>query len=171
MFGLPNTQSQYVDDGKITTITSGLFADLNDDVKMDMADIVVRGEIVGKTTEVGYLDADRGIVKVFSVYEIEPTKFIKGEADGNLIVKVLGGETDLYRTISNYMPLENTNEVFMHLTLSDDETYYNVFSGVDTTYLVEQGVAKNVKNHYISEQQILDDYDKLVKKVELSNEK
>ncbi len=163
IYGIENQSPQY-NDGKLTTVSTGFPAVISDEEQMRLSDIVVRGKIIDVQKEVGYLDADRGIVKVYSVYTLEPQKFIKGNAEGNLIVKVLGGETENYRTIAEYMELANEDRVFMHLTLSDDGTHYNVFGGVYTTYLLENGIARNSQLHHLFEAQLERSLEDLAKK-------
>lgn len=150
---------------KHTTIASGLRANLSPLELAEMADVIVQGKIVNVETQVHEKDKERGIILVYSIIELEPIKFFKGKSSGNLFIKQLGGETADYRTVSEYLSLKANDVVMMHLTLDDEGVYFNPFSGTTTTYLLENGIAKN---YYpldldISEDKLVSDYNKLVK--------
>jgi hypothetical protein len=159
VFGVMQSQPGYVDDGKITTMHGGLMAELTPLEMADRADIIVKAKIVGVDYEADTTKLERGVVKVYSIYEIAPISFIKGNAEGNLFVKVTGGETEKYRTISDNLVLKNNDEVLMHLTVSDDGApYYNSYGDRINTYVISDGIGKNARQQYVSETQLVNDY-------------
>ncbi len=160
-FGIMENQPQ-LEDGKLISMASGLRANLSPLELADRADLIIKGTVVNLSTEVDDTEIERGIVVVHTIAEVQPTLFIKGQAEGNLLVRYIGGETDDYKTFSEYLTLKNNDDVLMHLTVADDGETYNVFSGTTTTFVITDGKGKNAHQEYVSESELIKSYSDLV---------
>ncbi len=165
VLALAVSYTPYFADGKIVSVSTGLYANIPPEEVMRLADVVVIGKVVGVDTEVYWADRNRGVFEVYTMYEIEPEEFVKGHSDRNLIVRVMGGETDEYKTVdeNNNMFLKDGDRAIMHLGYFEEGMLYLPVGWVFNTYLIgDDGIAGNARNKRISLEQLEDNYDKIL---------
>ena len=112
------------------------------------AELVVKGKLVGYTTELQYSDNDLSKPMVFTNWELEPKKFLKGSSNENpIIVKTLGGEYNNIRHIEKSSFLEEGNNVILFLTVDPDSIYGDSYyiTGISSGHykIFDDGKVKN----------------------------
>ena len=112
------------------------------------AEIIVKGTVVGQSTELQYRDGDLAKPMVFTNWELKPEKFLKGTSETNLIVvKTLGGEYGNITHDATSTLLEKDENVILFLSTDEEsifgDSYY--IAGVSSGHykVLDDGKVQN----------------------------
>jgi len=133
-------------DGKVVTASHGLFMNSTFEERVDASVLIVRGNIVGANVTTEPTSSGRWD-NAFTYWEIEPITMLKGESDGNILYKRLGGETESHVTLVEGLDFAVGDEVIFYMDINHQGDYYPV-AGIYTTWQLSNGIAKS----YVAEE-------------------
>lgn len=154
-------------DGKITSIVHGTIVNLTDIQLVELADLILLGDVKSVKLVEEKDNPTAQYNMVISYIEIKPTEILKGipvlNEDGNVILRVPGGETENYRTEYEFLLLSKDDHVFMYLGSYEGETStYIPTDGVGKTYVIRDNEAMNYHSELINLDDLLNKHKKLI---------
>lgn len=163
------------EDGKITSRVYGIHGNESPTQLVELADLILLGD-VKSVSVVEEKDYDTARWKmVFTYYEIEPTEILKGtpilNENGYVLLRIAGGDTEDYGTISEHLRFSENDHMFMYLAFHDEESpRYIPVGGIDTSHIIRGDEAmKYVHPHgreIVDTSDMLDEHKKIIESLE-----
>jgi len=140
-----------------------------------LTDLILLGD-VKSVSVVEEKDYDTARWKmVFTYYEIEPTEVLKGtpilNENGYVLLRITGGDTEDYETVSDGLRFSENDYVFMYLAFHDDEESPIYIPTSESTMFIVRGdeAMKYVSPHgseIVDTSDMLDEHKALIESLE-----
>ena len=163
------------EDGKITSRVYGIHGNESPIQLVELADLILLGD-VKSVSVVEEEDYDTARWKmVFTYYEIEPTEILKGtpilNENGYVLLRISGGETEDYETVSDGLRFSENDHVFMYLGFHDDDENPIYIPTSESTMFIVRGdeAMKYVPPHgseILDTSDMLDEHKALIESLE-----
>ena len=163
------------EDGKITSHVYGSSLNYSPTQLVELTDLILLGD-VKSVSVVEEKDYDTARWKmVFTYYEIEPTEVLKGtpilNENGYVLLRITGGDTEDYETVSDGLRFSENDYVFMYLAFHDDEESPIYIPTSESTMFIVRGdeAMKYVSPHgseIVDTSDMLDEHKALIESLE-----
>ena len=85
---------------------------------------------------------------------------------GYVLVKILGGETENYQTVSEELPFSEGDHVFMYLGFHDEVRPRYIPTSITMSHIVRGDEAMNYLREIVDTSDMLDDHKVLIESLE-----
>ena len=163
------------EDGKITSYVYGLSANHSPTQLVELADLIFLGDVKFVNIVEEKHNSESRNKMVFTYYEIKPTEIFKGtpilNENGYVLLRIPGGDTEDYGTISEHLRFSENDHVFMYLAFHDEESpRYIPVGGIDTSHIIRDDEAMKYDHLHGSEivdtSDMLDEHKALIESLE-----
>lgn len=159
------------EDGRITSYVYGLSANHSPSELVELADLIFLGDVKFVNIVEEKHNSESRNKMVFTYYEIKPTEIFKGtpilNENGYVLLRIAGGNTEDYGTISEHLRFSEDDHVFMYLAFHDEESpRYIPVGGIDTSHIIRGDEAMKYGKKLVNTTELLDKHKKLIKSLE-----
>ena len=158
------------EDGKIMSYVHGIHGNESPIQLVELADLIFLGDVKSVNIVEEPHNSGARYNMVFSYTEIEPTEILKGtpilNENGNIVLRIPGGETDDYMTESEYLKLYEDDRVFLYLGESEVHISKYIPVGEQLMFVVRDNEAMNYDGELVNTTELLDEHKALIESLE-----